>query len=80
MAQRASQQTGISDGVLKQMLPMVSTMVMGALSKQSAPVRSQALSSGGGGDIFSMLAPMLDADGDGSVADDLLGMASKFSR
>ena len=79
VAQRASQQTGISDGVLKQMLPLVATMVMGALSKQSAPVRAQSQSSGGG-DIFGMLAPMLDADGDGSVADDLLGMAGKFFR
>ncbi|MDA0207637.1 MAG: DUF937 domain-containing protein [Acidobacteria bacterium] len=79
VAQRASQQTGISDGVLKQMLPLVATMVMGALSKQSAPVRAQA-SSGAGGDLFGMLAPMLDADGDGSVADDLLGMAGKFFR
>jgi hypothetical protein len=79
VAQRASQQTGIGDDVLKKMLPLVATMVMGALSKQSAPARSQARS-GAGGDIFGMLAPMLDADGDGSVADDLLGMAGKFFR
>jgi hypothetical protein len=79
VARRASQQTGISDDVLKKMLPLVATMVMGALSKQSAPARTQARS-GTGGDLFGMLAPMLDADGDGSVADDLLGMASKFFR
>jgi hypothetical protein len=79
VAQHASQQTGISDDVLKRMLPLVATMVMGALSKQSAPARTQA-SSGAGGDLFGMLAPMLDADGDGSVADDLLGMAGKFFR
>lgn len=78
VAQRASQQTGISDDVLKKMLPLVATMVMGALSKQSAPARTQAHS--GAGDLFGMLAPMLDADGDGSVADDLLGMAGKFFR
>lgn len=79
VAKRASQQTGISDDVLKKMLPLVATMVMGALSKQSAPARTQA-STGKGGDLFSTLAPMLDADGDGSVADDLLGMAGKFFR
>ena len=78
VAQRASQQTGIGDDVLKKMLPLVATMVMGALSKQSAPARSQAQAGNGG--IFDMLAPMLDADGDGSVADDLLGMAGKFFR
>ena len=79
LAQRASAQTGISDDVLKRLLPLVATMVMGALSKQSAPARTEARS-GAGGDLFGMLAPMLDADGDGSVADDLLGMAGKFFR
>jgi hypothetical protein len=79
VAQRASQQTGISDDVLKRLLPLVATMVMGALSKQSAPARTEARS-GAGGDLFGTLAPMLDADGDGSVADDLLGMAGKFFR
>lgn len=33
-AARASQRTGLSDGLLKQMLPLVATMVMGSLSKQ----------------------------------------------
>lgn len=33
-AARASAQTGLSDGLLKQMLPLVATMVMGSLSKQ----------------------------------------------
>ena len=65
--------------MLKRLLPLVATMVMGALSKQSAPARTEARS-GAGGDLFGMLAPMLDADGDGSVADDLLGMAGKFFR
>lgn len=79
VAARAAEQTGISNDVLKQMLPIVATMVMGALSKQSAPVRAQQSSSDAGG-LLGMLTPMLDADGDGSVADDLLGMAGKFFR
>jgi hypothetical protein len=79
VAERASQQTGIGGDVLKRLLPLVATMVMGALSKQSAPARTEARS-GTGGDLFGMLAPMLDADADGSVADDLLGMAGKFLR
>ncbi len=33
-AARASQSTGLPDGLLKQMLPLVATMVMGSLSKQ----------------------------------------------
>ena len=43
-AQRASAQTGIPDGLLKQMLPIVATMVMGSLSKQTQqPSIQQAL-------------------------------------
>lgn len=82
VASRASAQTGIGSDVLKQMLPVVATMVMGSLSKQTQGNSSfqgalggkQAPDSG----LMGMLGPMLDADGDGSVADDLLGMASKF--
>jgi hypothetical protein len=78
-ALRASQQTGIGDDILKKMLPMVATMVMGSISKQSASARAQPAASGAAG-LLGMLSPMLDADGDGSVADDLLGMAGKFFR
>ena len=43
-AQRASANTGIPDGILKQMLPLVATMVMGSLSKQTQePSIAQAL-------------------------------------
>jgi len=44
-AARASAQTGLSDGLMKQMLPLVATMVMGSLSKSSVaatPKRSEA--------------------------------------
>ena len=35
VASKASARTGLTDGLLKQMLPVVATMAMGALSKQS---------------------------------------------
>lgn len=35
VAARASQRTGVSDGILKQMLPIVASLAMGALSKQT---------------------------------------------
>ena len=35
VASHASQKTGISDGILKQMLPIVAAMAMGSLSKQT---------------------------------------------
>ena len=44
VATRAAQRTGLSDGLLKKMLPVVATMVMGSLSKQSQqPDMLQAL-------------------------------------
>lgn len=35
VAARASQRSGVSDSILKQMLPVIATMAMGALSKQT---------------------------------------------
>ena len=80
VASQASQQTGLSGDLLKKMLPVVATMAMGALAKNTSQsgIQSPAMASQPGGGILDMLAPMLDADGDGSVADDLLGIAGKF--
>ena len=82
VASHASQQTGVSSDILKKMLPVVATMVMGGLSKQSntgggalAGLLGGASKQQSGGQ--SLLTSFLDADGDGSVADDLLGMFLK---
>lgn len=84
VAARAAAQTGIGPDVLKAMLPMVATLVMGAMAKgafsggaAAAPGQPQVASANAGG-ILDMLSPMLDANKDGSVMDDLMGMASKF--
>jgi hypothetical protein len=79
VAHRASQQTGIGESVLKQMLPVVASMVMGSLNQQTAAKGMQG-SPGGrpSGDLMGMLAPMLDADRDGSIADDVIGMLGGF--
>ena len=71
VAQHASQQTGISSGILKQMLPYVASAVMGALSKKMAPVAGAQSDQ----QSQSMLLSWLDADKDGSVVDDILGHA-----
>ncbi len=76
----ASDQTGLDAGILKKMLPMVAAMAMGALSQKSSALglekaQSASPQSGGGMDLFSSF---LDSDGDGSVMDDLFGMAKKF--
>jgi len=117
VAGRASEQTGIGSDVLKKLLPIVATMAMGSLSKQtSQPSMKSALtgmaiqkllggnqsSAGGLGGILSsvlggkakqrrqqqqahqqglgMIGKMLDADGDGSMMDDILQMAMNSRR
>lgn len=121
VAGRASEQTGIDTSLLKKMLPLVATMAMGSLSKQTRqPSMQQQLAglamqsmmggqqkAGGGlGSIISgvlggarrqqaqvqqqaqqshqqglgMIGKMLDADGDGSMMDDILQMAMNSRR
>jgi hypothetical protein len=67
VASQASEASGVSSDVIKQMLPMIATMVMGTLGKQA-----------GSGGLGDMLSSMLDSDGDGSAVDDVMDMAKKF--
>lgn len=78
VAANAAGQTGIDIGVLKKMLPMVAAMAMGSLSKQqqSGGALSDLAAQGGAG--RGLLDSFLDRDNDGSIADDLLGMARKL--
>lgn len=83
VADRASANTGIDSGMLKQMLPMIASMMMGSLSKQTSGNGAlSGLSSAGSAsnDTLDMLGGLLDADKDGSVVDDLIGIAGKFLR
>ncbi|NNF17000.1 MAG: DUF937 domain-containing protein [Gammaproteobacteria bacterium] len=91
VADDAARKTGIDVSILKKLLPMVAALTMGGLNKQAsepgkgglrdlldgvgqgAPVREQR-SKG----LDSMLGGLLDADNDGSVLDDVMGMAKKF--
>lgn len=80
VASRGAAKTGLSDDVLKKMLPVVATMVMGALSKQRAEPGGGLAGMLGGGESSgetSLLTSFLDADGDGSIADDVMGMLFK---
>lgn len=74
VAAHAAQNSGVSADLIKKMLPMVATMAMGALSKQTGAGANLG-SSGGGSDLLTSL---LDSDGDGSVVDDVLNLAKKF--
>lgn len=81
VAAQAAESTGLDVGVLKKMLPMVATMAMGSLSKES---KGGALSSLLGGASKSssaaagLLGAFLDKDKDESAVGGLLGLAKKF--
>lgn len=79
VANRAAAQTGISEGVLKSMLPVVAAMMMGTMSRQSQAGPQQAGLGAGGGSLLGMLAPMLDANRNGSMVDDVIGMLGRFT-
>jgi len=77
VASRASQKSGISSTLLKKMLPVLATVVMGSLSKKmlGSNTRGSArpAQTGSGG----LLGAFLDSDRDGSIWDDVLGMAAR---
>lgn len=77
VASRASSQTGIGEDVLKKMLPVVATMLMGSLSKQTQG-GTRAAAAGGDQGLLGMLTPLLDQNNDGSVADDVFRMIGGF--
>ncbi len=88
VASHTAEVTGVDNSVVKQLLPLVASVVMGALSKET--VNSPALGGVGNLDISSLLggngssqatqliSSFLDADNDGDVTDDLLNLAKKF--
>lgn len=80
LASRTAQNTGLDSNMLKQMLPLVANLVMGSLSKQNHQGNLGLGQSSAQTDSLSPLMSMLDSDGDGSVIDDVLGLAAKFLR
>jgi hypothetical protein len=78
VASKASAQTGISEGVLKSMLPVVAAMAMGAMSKRMAAAPAPAAGAPAG-DLLGLLTPMLDTNRDGSIVDDVVGMLGRFA-
>lgn len=77
VAAQAATRTGISESVLKQMLPVVASLAMGALSRQTGR-SAAAAATGSGAGILGMLTPLLDRNHDGSVVDDVLGSVSRL--
>ncbi len=73
VAQQAADRTGVGADVLKKMLPVVAAMMMGTLSRQSAAPTSSPADG-----LMGLLSGFLDSNRDGSVVDDVLGIASRF--
>jgi hypothetical protein len=78
VAKHVESETGISDMIIKQILPMIAPFIIGALGKKAAPTINQQKESGGlGGGLENILIGMIDQDHDGSIIDDVLQMAAK---
>ena len=79
VAAHAAESSGVDSSILKKMLPVLAAAAMGAMSKKVGG--ADGLSGLTGGDSSagsSLISSFLDADGDGSVVDDVLGMAKRF--
>jgi len=70
-----SSKSGIDASSISSLIPMLAPIVMGALNKQT---NLGAMDTSNTNDITSMLTNFIDQDNDGSVVDDLVGMAKKF--
>lgn len=78
VAASAGAQTGLGPDVMKRMLPLVATLVMGAMSRHTAAGGASSLTPGaGGGGLLEMLGGALDRNRDGSVLDDITGMIGR---
>jgi len=77
VAKHLQEETGISDSIIKSILPMLAPMIIGALTKKSMPTLNNNSTQDSSG-IEGMLRNLIDQDNDGSMIDDVMGMATKF--
>jgi len=81
VAGHAANSSGLNSGMLRQMLPILASLAMGALAKQqqsSAGPFEGTPPGRTGNPQLGGLESFLDMDGDGSVIDDVLNLAKKF--
>jgi hypothetical protein len=79
VAGRAASQTGVSSDVIKQLLPMIAPLVLGALSRQAAEKGALPASPAqADSSVLGTLNTILDADRDGSALDDVINLAQRF--
>lgn len=75
VANELSSKSGIDISAISSLLPMLAPLIMGALNKETNLSNTDTSDTNS---ITSMLTNFIDQDNDGSVVDDLLGMAKKF--
>ena len=79
LAKHVQNETGISDLIIKKILPMIAPFVIGALGKKAAPTINHHQQNDGSvtGGLENILIGMIDKDHDGSIIDDVAGMVLK---
>lgn len=78
LAAETGAQTGLGPEVMKRMLPLVATLVMGAMSRHAATAGASSLAAGAGaGGLLEMLGGALVSNKDGSMLDDITGMLGR---
>ncbi len=76
VAKKVEEETGVSSSIIKSLLPMLAPLIIGALTKTSASSIDASPHSGSG--LTDMLTDLIDRDKDGSIIDDVMGMAAGF--
>lgn len=73
VAAQAAESTGVDASAIRKVLPLVASLAMGALSKQSSSQQSQ------GGGLGNLISGFLDSDGgDRGGIDGMLSLAKRF--
>ena len=75
VASRAAAQTGLRADLLKRMLPIVATLVMGTLARKTSQTGAPAAAGTGG--LMGLLGGALDKNRDGSMVDDVIGILGR---
>ncbi len=78
VAAQVEQSSGVSASIIKQMLPVIATMAMGAMSKNASA--QGLMGSAVKGVALKGLMGMLDQDKDGSPIDDIMKMVGGFKK
>ncbi|QMU60864.1 MAG: DUF937 domain-containing protein [Gammaproteobacteria bacterium] len=79
LAGHAASNTGIDSALIKKLLPVIATVVMGAMNKRASSdglLRPQQAARPNSG-MMDLLSGFLDVGGDGSIMDDVLRIGAK---